>query len=235
VTADDATDPEPTPEPTVEPTPGPDAVPEDVPGDPVDIGSPPEAGDPDWSGKVAPPPPDPDCHARGCMMDVARYEIGNRDHNRERDHDNCNFYSGALRTGSASTSGCHSYLGTQWRWVNWCADFSRWIWKNNGSSISGIDAWAGSFYRANKSNGHYHRKGTYTPQPGDAVLFDWDGGTASLGNDGWDIDHVGLFEKFKNGQIVTIDGNTGGGASREGVFRKTRSTARVVGYVTPRF
>ena len=223
-----AVDPEPpaVAEPT---TPG-EGVWGDVPGDPeAGSSTPPDSFEP--IDDLAPPPPE--CTMRTCVTSWARYEVTNAAHNREKGRDNCNFYSGYWRTSGDDI--CGTINGTKWRSNNWCADFARWVWKQGGASVSGIDPWAGSFYRANRSNGHYKSKASgYRPVQGDAVLYDWDG-TPSLGNDGWDVDHVGIFEKYSGSNIVVIEGNTSGGASRDGVFRKTRSTADVVGYVTPRF
>lgn len=229
------TDPTSTPTDPTDPTGSWGDVPDPDPGtsEPVDPTAPPVKGG-DGSGIL--PPNDPSCNARGCMMTLARYEVTNAVHNREKGSDNCNFYSGWW--GNSGTAGnCPTYNGTKWRSNNWCADFSRWIWKNSGASVSGIDPWAGSFYRANKSNDHYHSKASgYTPVQGDAVLYDWDGSSASLGDNGWDIDHVGIFVKKKNStEILAIEGNANGGATRDGVFQKTRPLRYVVGYVTPRF
>jgi hypothetical protein len=218
-------DPEPLP---TDPTPG-EGTWEDVPGDPeAGTSTPPDTTRP--PGGMRPPPPE--CGLRTCIVDWAKHEVTNSAHNREQGRNNCNFYSGYWRTSGDDI--CGTINGTRWRSNNWCADFARWVWKQGGANVSGVDPWAGSFYRANRSNGHYKSKASgYRPAPGDAVLYDWDG-TPSLGNDGWDVDHVGVFEKFSGSNIVVIEGNTSGGASREGVFRKTRSTADVIGYVTPR-
>jgi hypothetical protein len=178
-------------------------------------------------------PPPPDCGLRTCITDWARYEHDNTAHNREAGPQNCNFYSGYW--GNSGDDICGWINGSRWRSNEWCADFARYVWRQGGANVSGLDPWAGSFYRANKDNGSYHSKGSgYIPAPGDAVIYDWDGSSPSLGTNGWDIDHVGIVESYASGTLTAIEGNTSGGASREGVFRQSRDTSRVVGYVSPR-
>jgi hypothetical protein len=61
-------------------------------------------------------------------------------------------------------------------------------------------------------------------QPGDLVLFDWDGGVP---------DHVGLVEHVTGpSRFVTIEGNTGIGHDSDGgeVMRRTRSGRGIVGF-----
>ncbi len=62
-----------------------------------------------------------------------------------------------------------------------------------------------------------------TLQPGDMVLFDWDGdGTA---------DHVGLFASLNSdGTISTIEGNTSGAAGGSCVETKIRDPKTILGY-----
>ena len=47
--------------------------------------------------------------------------------------------------------------------------------------------------------------GSYEPQPGDIIFFDWDSpGTGQDGNP----DHVGIVEKVEDGFVYTIEGNS---------------------------
>jgi hypothetical protein len=179
-------------------------------------------------------PPGAECWQHGCIWEWAHYERQHATRSIERGGNNCNYYSGYWLT--SGDGGCgYSSSGVSWRSNEWCADFARYTWHKAGANVAGLDPWAGSFYRANKSNGSYHSKNSgYTPRMGDAVLFDWDGGTASLGNNGWDIDHVGIVDGYATGWVNSVDGNTSG-PGRDGVFFKGRNTSRVVGYVTPRF
>jgi len=170
-------------------------------------------------GAAGPAAADKTCWQRGCIFDRAVLEADNPSHNRELGNDNCNFYSG--------------YWGNSGDDI--CGDINRYVWSQSGANTTGLDPWAGSFYRANKTNGSYHPKESgYTPEVGDAVIYDWDG-TPGLGTEGWDIDHVGIVIDYYNGTLQTIEGNTTGTDVRDGVYRKTRPTTQVVGYISPRF
>ena len=43
--------------------------------------------------------------------------------------------------------------------------------------------------------------GSYVPSPGDIIFFDW-------GDDG-SIDHVGIVEYVEDGEVHTVEGNSG--------------------------
>ncbi len=47
--------------------------------------------------------------------------------------------------------------------------------------------------------------GSYEPQPGDIIFFDWD--SPGVGQDG-NPDHVGIVEKVEDGVVYTIEGNS---------------------------
>jgi hypothetical protein len=174
--------------------------------------------------------PEPLCGStlRVCISDIAYGSLYNAATNHEQGGTNCNFYSGYW--GNSGDDACGWQNGFYFRSNEWCADFARYTWYSAGANVSGLDPWAGSFYRANKSNGHYHPKSSgYIPARGDAVLFDWDGTTASLGTNGWDIDHVGIVIEAVSGWQNSIDGNWGNNVAWVG-----RNTSRVVGFVSPR-
>lgn len=61
-------------------------------------------------------------------------------------------------------------------------------------------------------------------QPGDVVLFDWDGGV---------VDHVGIVEKNCGSYIQTIEGNTTYNGKSESVGRRTRAWSTVKAVVRP--
>ncbi|UUU19351.1 CHAP domain-containing protein [Streptomyces sp. DSM 40750] len=171
----------------------------------------------------------------------AQQQVGLSPRNREM-AGNCNYYSAvATAPKSGSVGKCKKVGGLQWRYNNWCADFVRYVWKNAGARTKGTDAFAGSFYRARNSIGTWHARGSYTPKIGDAVLYDWDGGSPSLGTNGWDVDHIGIVIGYnpKTKALTTIEGNTtkSGNGGTEGVYKRTRHNTKagdVVGYVTPR-
>ncbi|EPH42751.1 CHAP domain-containing protein [Streptomyces aurantiacus] len=175
------------------------------------------------------------------IVKKATAEKNNPKHNREAAN-NCNFYSGYYKP--SGTGNCRqSTDGVRWRSNEWCADFARYVWKKSNAKTRKLTPFAGSFYRAAKSHGtgKWHKRGSYVPKPGDVVLFDWDGRKPSLGNEGWDIDHVGVVTKYRKSgkKLTTIEGNTtktASGGGKEGVFKRTRhntAPGRVVGYVSP--
>ncbi|MFE0106161.1 CHAP domain-containing protein [Streptomyces sp. NPDC059009] len=177
---------------------------------------------------------------RGKIVKKAVGEKNNAHHNREA-RKNCNFYSGYWKT-SGDNICSTSTGGVKWRSNEWCADFARYVWKKSGAKTSKIDPFAGSFYRAAKAGtGKWHPRGSYTPKPGDAVVYDWDGSSPSVGRNGWDIDHVGLVVKYRKSgkKLTTIEGNTtkkASGGGKEGVYERTRhntKSGRVVGYISP--
>ena len=63
-----------------------------------------------------------------------------------------------------------------------------------------IENWA-------RDKGVYGTPDKYKPKPGDAILFDWEGGKGNP-------DHIGLVEKVKNGKVYTIEGNSSDSVKR---------------------
>jgi hypothetical protein len=162
---------------------------------------------------------------RDRIVSVASGEAGNSGRNAENPMgSNCNYYSGQMGTGNA---GCGP---SGWRAVAWCADFSEWVWMTAGvTDRNGINSWAYSFWRYGLAKGTWHPARTgYTPQPGDAVVFDWD---PSFNPNNWeDIDHVGIVASASGGTVQTIEGNASNRIQRRsyGV-----DDARIVGYTSP--
>lgn len=74
-------------------------------------------------------------------------------------------------------------------------------------------------------NGFYHHNnGAYKPQPGDQIIFDWEGIKA---DSGWD-DHIGMVVGvLPNGMIHTAEGNTGNATAE-----KQRSPSLINGYIS---
>ena len=91
----------------------------------------------------------------------------------------------------------------------WCAAFAINLMKEHGvldtTGLSNpnycptIKSWS-------KGKGIFGDNGRYTPKPGDAILFDWQG-------DGTD-DHIGIVEKVENGKVYTIEGNSSDSVKR---------------------
>src|SRR4051812_17195822 len=95
----------------------------------------------------------------------------------------CNYYTGYFRTWKSS-SNCPTTSGVKWRGSNWCADFVKYVWKTSGVTYADIaetnggalTGWASSIKDYGVKYNTWHTRGSgYTPQPGDALVFDWEG------------------------------------------------------------
>ena len=106
----------------------------------------------------------------------------------------------------------------------WCAAFAmNLLEKHNVLDLDGlknrnycptIEKWA-------RDKGIYGTPDKYSPKPGDAILFDWDGKRGST-------DHIGIVEKVENGYVHTIEGNAHNKVQR----RKYKlDSAKIDGYV----
>lgn len=83
-----------------------------------------------------------------------------------------------------------------------------------------------------KQRNAYFKRGSYTPKPGDLVLFDF--------NNNGTPDHIGIVEKVQGNTLYTIEGNTTGSgesSNGDGVYRKSRSltSSGVLGYCVPAY
>jgi NAD(P)H-hydrate repair Nnr-like enzyme with NAD(P)H-hydrate epimerase domain len=114
--------------------------------------------------------------------------------------------------------------------VRWCAIFVSWVFDKAGLPLGKIDSAKGYHYCPSAYN--YWRRNnqlTNAPQPGDIVLFDWDG-------DGWS-DHTGIFNQWiKQGETFTAwEGNTSPTNNSNGgqVLLRTRSVGVVKAFVNP--
>lgn len=93
--------------------------------------------------------------------------------------------------------------------------------RNIGSTVH-LDAGAGNMGYSGSSE----YDPSYSPQPGDVVLFNWDGDSST--------DHVGIVVQDNgDGTITTVEGNTSGDAGSSCVAVKTRDRNLVYGYATP--
>ena len=73
------------------------------------------------------------------------------------------------------------------------------------------------------------RTSGYLPSPCDLIFFDWDVDKLA--------DHVGIVQKVANGKVYTIEGNTSGGYSVDGVRNKSyvATSCYILGYATPNY
>jgi peptidoglycan hydrolase-like protein with peptidoglycan-binding domain len=169
------------------------------------------AGPATWqalNGPVTPKPVPPvtNGEVRSRMLDIARGEIG------------------TLETGGNNKGAVLKYPNAFGRGSEaYCADFASWVSKQAGLTMN--NPYCPSVVNELKRRGDW--KGTSNPQPGDLVLFDWDGDKVA--------DHVGIVEKVNaNGSITTIEGNTENPQTgKQGVWRRERSMSTVLGFGNP--
>ena len=110
----------------------------------------------------------------------------------------------------------------------WCAMFVSWVAAQAGATaIIPRHSYTPNGAAWFKKRGRWH-SGTRGLAPGDIVYFDF-----GLGH----ISHVGIFEGWNRGRVVTIDGNTGSSGGRSGgrVLRRARAPRYVVGYGRPAY
>ncbi len=122
--------------------------------------------------------------------------------------------------------------GYQYHGGAWCADFVTFA---LGQAYGGKDKIPGNFASTCANTAYCPEivnwatgNGSWTTdpntlQPGDMVLFDWDGDGTS--------DHVGLFVSVNaDGTINTVEGNTSGAGGGSCVEAKVRAPETVLGY-----
>jgi len=148
-------------------------------------------------------PPASAAPSRDRIVDIATEELGN----------------------SACSPGYFNSCG-----MAWCAEFARWVWDKGGvTNLKGLDGWAQSFKSYGTKNGTYHsRSSGYKPQPGDAIVFDWD----HQSGDDHPIDHVAIVTSSSATTVNTIGGNQGD-PSRVRKSSYQRSNGDIDGYISP--
>ncbi|WP_434446814.1 CHAP domain-containing protein [Lentzea sp. E54] len=127
--------------------------------------------------------------------------------------------------GTACNPGYYNSCG-----MAWCAEFARWVWAQAGvSDRSGLDGWAQSFKTYGTKRGLYHsRSSGYKPQPGDAIVFDWD----HVSGDAHPIDHVAIVTSASSTYVNTIGGNQGN-PSKVSRASYSRTNSDIDGYISP--
>ena len=94
----------------------------------------------------------------------------------------------------------------------WCAATASAAWISAGTaSICPIECSCSRMIALAKTLGIWVENDAYIPQPGDAVIYDWQDGSnyATTDNQG-DPDHVGIVKDVANGTITVIEGNKNG-------------------------
>src|SRR5947209_17756169 len=117
--------------------------------------------------------------------------------------------------------------------VPWCAIFASYCF-DRGAGVVLCRGWhgAGVYPRgvayvptlASWLRATHRWRAHSSPQPGDLVIFDWDGGLP---------DHVGIVAcALGRGRVATVEGNTGVGNDSNGgeVMRRERSFAQIAGF-----
>lgn len=116
---------------------------------------------------------------------------------------------------------------------NWCAMFVSYCTDNMGYIDDGVIHWfvgctsAGilQFRKEGRFEEGYAFGGTYVPQPGDIIFFNWDGGNSMS-------HHVGIVTEMDGSLVRTVEGNRGGSWSSSTVqeYAYEYKSSYVVGY-----
>lgn len=115
-----------------------------------------------------------------------------------------------------------------WNGVAWCAIFVSWVFWRIGSPIPPIQtklgcAYVPTYVQHAIKTGQWRPVGTYTPKPGDLVIFKFTNRA----------DHIAIVIAVLNdGRIWTVEGNTNAGGSRTGggVFELHRRSG-IMGFI----
>ncbi|MGC4121779.1 MAG: peptidoglycan-binding protein [Myxococcales bacterium] len=111
----------------------------------------------------------------------------------------------------------------------YCADFVSWVFTQAGKPLD--FSYVPSLREHLEETGQW--KGQSDPQPGDIVIFNFDGAG--------DGDHVGIVKSVnEDGSIVTIEGNTGqddalsdSNTGESGVWNRLRTMDQILGFASP--
>ena len=131
----------------------------------------------------------------------------------------CSLYNPAPNSlgGSSFESSCAGYKGLP---EYWCADFAKWVWANSGLFVGGLTAAASSFVTSHA--GIVHTDPSYVPQPGDAVVYDFDGVAYA--------DHVGIVTSVNaDGSVTTVNGDFSGSGSGATFARTSHVQIALIG------
>lgn len=115
----------------------------------------------------------------------------------------------------------------------WCDIFVSWCAAQAGlQDIIPKNAYVPDRMTYYKKLNAFYKRGTYTPKPGDLVLFDFSlNGTP---------DHIGFAYEVKGSTLTTIEGNTtknGESSNGDGVYKKSRNinSSTILGYCVPAY
>jgi hypothetical protein len=147
------------------------------------------------------------------VLRMARHEVGVRE-------------VGGENLGRRINTYRRSVLGYNGEGYAWCAAFASWLYNRAGAPLvdKNGDVWTVKIADWAKKNHDWHPQGTsYKPKPGDLIFFKYSEGAPYY------VNHVGIVESVKNGQVHTIEGNW-----NDQVSRNTWSLGYgpIVGYVS---
>lgn len=114
---------------------------------------------------------------------------------------------------------------------SWCATFvSAVAIKCNATDIIPLECSCGQMINLAKNMGIWVENDSYTPSPGDIIMYDWaDSGKGD--NTGW-ADHVGYVVSVNNGQIKVVEGNLNNSVT----YREIAVNGRFIrGYICPKY
>lgn len=114
---------------------------------------------------------------------------------------------------------------------SWCATFvSAVAIKCNATDIIPLECSCGQMINLAKNIGIWVENDSYTPSPGDIILYDWaDSGKGD--NTGW-ADHIGYVVSVNNGKIKVIEGNLNNSVA----YREIAVNGRYIrGYICPKY
>ncbi len=98
------------------------------------------------------------------------------------------------------------------------------------TAIMPIEISCGNLISLAKQMGIWVENDAYIPQPGDAILYDWD--DSGKGDDtGWP-DHIGIVESVSNGYIKTIEGNYSDSVKRRSILVNGKN---IRGFICPKY
>lgn len=107
----------------------------------------------------------------------------------------------------------------------WCAAFVTAVGVHLGiSQILLPECGVGAMVKLYKAQKRFHKADTYTPKPGDLVVYDWDGGGSG--------DHIGIVERVWDKKMTVIEGNYSDCVARRELKRDSKS---VLGYCAPNY
>ena len=113
----------------------------------------------------------------------------------------------------------------------WCATFCSYLAIACGyTAIIPVECGCPQWITLAKGMGCWTESDTYTPRPGDFILYDWqDGGS---GDNTGTPDHIGIIEKVEGSAITVIEGNYNDSVKRRQI---TIGGRYIRGYVTPKY